>query len=121
MNRCVTTGIVLLMAGLLQACVQPTRDVSVTFEVDVRNQEDVQQVSVRGGLAPLSWQENAPLSDADGDSIYTGTFTFNIPYDSVPVKFVINENQFELDGKPNRMAPLKENEPALFRVVFDEE
>ena len=85
----------LLIAGG-GSCVQPTKEQVVNFKVDMKDQRQVWSVGVRGSLPPLSWNEDIELKDNDGDSMYTGQVTLDIPYDFVELKFVKNGGDFEL-------------------------
>ncbi|MEO1217499.1 MAG: hypothetical protein AAFY45_28490, partial [Bacteroidota bacterium] len=97
---------ILIYIGVLLlsvACVQPTIKHNITVELDMRKVENVQSVGIRGEYPPLSWNETFPLSDPDGDGIYTGSFIMDIPYDDFQYKFVLNGSEFELQGQDNRV------------------
>ena len=57
--------------------------------------------------------------DEDNDSIYTGSIVFDIPYDVVEIKFVKNEDQFELNDLPNRNLHFDDNQDTKYKVKFD--
>ncbi|MEM7660301.1 MAG: hypothetical protein AAF399_29615, partial [Bacteroidota bacterium] len=50
------------------ACVQPTYPHKIHVELDMRKVASFSTVGVRGDLPPLSWYEDIPLNDSDGDS-----------------------------------------------------
>lgn len=113
--------IIILMLLVATSCVQPTRKIEVNFSVDMRKQTQVDSVGIIGQLPPLSWNKRQSLEDLDGDSIYTGSFTFDIPYDQVAFKFVLNERTIELNGKDNRQVVVKNKTSVEYKAVFDEE
>jgi hypothetical protein len=80
----------------------------------------VSSISVRGSLAPLSWNSNFELKDENSDSIYTGTLVFDIPYDYVNIKFVKNENEFELQDQPNRQINFDQSLITYYKAIFDQ-
>ena len=111
--------ILLFFASHLISCVQETREITVSFEVDMRNIDQISSVSIIGALPPLSWREHAPMTDEDHDGIYDGTFTFDIPYDAIDYKYVLNKQQIELEGKANRRVFVKNQKNIIVRSVFD--
>ena len=113
------TTLLFALLVMLAACVQSTRKRTIVFAVDARQQENLRSIAVRGGMGALSWENNMYLDDADGDKIYTGTVTVDIPYDAIELKFVKNENEFELMDKPNRQIVFGNNDTVVVRAVFD--
>ena len=116
----------LLIIGLTivsSSCVQETKKQTVYFSVDAREIEDVQTIGVRGSIEPfLSWnQSTLMLTDNDNDSIYTGELVLDIPFSSVEVKFIKNEEIMELEGKGNRELVFEESGTTEFEAVFDEQ
>ena len=110
-----------LLCLLLSGCVQQTYKRTVRFSVDMSGIPDVTSVGVRGNFQPLNWQKNYSLTDDDGDSVYTGEITFDTPFDFVEVKFVKNENTFELEGKENRRVYFDQKDKVTYNTVFDKE
>jgi hypothetical protein len=117
-NRYCITGS-LILGLFIASCVQETKKQHVEFFVDAKGVENVNSISVRGSLPPLSWNQNYELKDEDNDSIYTGSIVFDIPYDVVEIKFVKNEDQFELNDLPNRNLHFDDNQDTKYKVKFD--
>lgn len=104
----------------MPSCVQATKKQTIHFEVDVRQEADLSSISVRGSLAPLNCNDNFELSDEDQDSIYTGSITFDIPYDYVNIKFVKNAEQFELDNQDNRKLVFDKSQTTTYQAIFNQ-
>ncbi|MEM6802931.1 MAG: hypothetical protein AAF696_16090 [Bacteroidota bacterium] len=114
---------ILWMLGITlisSACVQKTIPHTVSIEVDMRQLEGVESVGIRGQYPPLSWNEDFPLSDPDADSIYSGSFIMDIPYDDFQFKFVMNGSEFELAGQDNRVLTFEGKTEVSFQAVFDQ-
>ena len=103
----------------LTSCVQETKKQTVTFFVDAKGQENLNAISVRGSLPPLSWNQNFELNDADRDSIYTGSIVLDIPYDTIEIKFVKNDEEFELNNEPNRLLRFDSSQNTIYKATFD--
>lgn len=103
----------------LTSCVQETKKQTVTFFVDAKGQENLNTISVRGSLPPLSWNQNFELNDADRDSIYTGSIVLDIPYDTIEIKFVKNDEEFELNNEPNRLLRFDSSQNTIYKATFD--
>jgi len=88
--------------------------------VDARNEIDVSTMGVRGSVPPLNWKSNYKLKDDDLDSIYTGTIVIEIPYDYVNIKFVKNDEEFELKDQPNRKLFFDKSFTTNYSATFDE-
>ena len=101
------------------ACVQPTTPHAISVELDMRDVENIQSVGIRGEYPPLSWNEDFALADPDGDGIYTGNFIMDIPYDDFRYKFVLNGNEFELQGQDNRVLNFEGKTEVKLAAVFD--
>lgn len=113
---------VVFLVIICTSCVQETFKRTVSFSVDMSHESDVLSVGVRGDFDPLVWDEDFLLTDKDNDSIYTGTITFDTPFDFVSIKFVKNNSVFELNGKDNRKVYFdKLNESTKLEVIFNEE
>jgi len=82
----------------------------VLFQVDMNGAEAEAPVGIRGNLAPLSWENTFPLSDPDGDGIYSGQVDFAAVETStlLEYKFVSGEITWELETAGNRMLILEE-------------
>ena len=116
MKRFTFFTLVLILMG---SCVQKTKQQTVHFSVDARAEENVKKISVRGSVPPLNWNTNFELTDTDQDSIYTGTIIFDIPYDYVNLKFVKNDNEFELQDKPNRSVKFDQSLTTNYSATFN--
>ncbi|MEM1093587.1 MAG: Ig-like domain-containing protein [Bacteroidota bacterium] len=63
--------------------------VDVSREITLGNIRSGRFVGVRGSLPPLSWESTTPLSDNDGDGVFTGTISFTeAPGTVLEYKFV---------------------------------
>lgn len=49
----------------------------ITFQVDLSEESSVNEVGIRGGFEPLSWEKNLVMNDDDKDGIYTVTVEFD--------------------------------------------
>ena len=114
-----STVICIFLCAVLTSCVQKTYKQEVRFEVDARHLNEIQSIGVRGGLPPLSWNEDFLLSDPNKDSVFTGTITLDLPYDYVEVKFVKNGSEYELNGLPNRKLYFDPSKVTIFSAQFD--
>jgi hypothetical protein len=112
-------SLAILLCCLLLSCVQKTKNRTIHFSVDMRAVADVQTVAIQGDSNPLSWRQNVYLTDEDGDRIYTASILFETPYKYIDVKFVLNEDELELDGKPNRRVIFGDGEETNYSAVFD--
>lgn len=66
--------------------------VDMSRELALGNLLTTDVVGIRGSVAPLDWNTTQPLSDSDGDGIYTGSFTFTqTASTSVEYKFVFED------------------------------
>lgn len=108
------------IALITSACVQKTIPHKVQVEVDMRQMEGVESVGIRGDYPPLSWNKDFALTDPDADSIYSGNFIMDIPYDDFQFKFVMNGSVFELQGQDNRVLNFEGKTDAKLRAVFDQ-
>lgn len=110
---------ILLLVGFI-ACVQATYKRNISIELDMRGVLDIKQVGIRGEYPPLSWNKDLALTDSDGDSVYTGTFVLDIPYDSFQYKFVLNGSIFELQNEDNRVMIFDGKENLTCKAKFDQ-
>lgn len=86
----------------------------------MRNASDVSSVGVLGQYPPLNWNEPIALDDADGDSVYSGVVSIDIPYDKMQFKFVLNNSVIELFNQDNRLATFKDQTQVTYKAVFDQ-
>ena len=98
---------------MITGCVQKTHVKKIYFTIDMRSAGSFEKVGVRGDIKPLSWQESILLTDEDMDSIYTTEVEVNTASNQLNFKFVIDESEFELDGKDNRVLPFEYKEEDL--------
>ena len=120
MKKINVTIICLFMFIFFNSCVQKTKNQIVKFYVDTNGIENINSVGVRGQIYPLNWNKNFELNDKNSDKIYEGEITFDIPFDFVELKFVKNQNQFELLDQPNRRVYFDASGNTEFSVRFDE-
>lgn len=113
------TFVIISVLLLLTSCVQKTKEQTILFEVDTSHQKDIISLEIRGGLTPLSWKKGIQLDDADGDGIYTGSVTLDVPYDYVELKFVKNETEYELKGQPNRKVYFDKSGTTTYTTRYD--
>ena len=111
--------ILILFLCSVSSCVQQTKEQVVIFNVNAKGLKEVNTISVRGSIPPLNWSSNYELKDPDSDSIYSGRIVFDVPYDFIEVKFVKNENELELNNKPNRKLKFEEDQQTIFNLKFD--
>ena len=112
----------LLIGQCLLSCVQERHIKRVKFQLDMRQIKNFETVGIRGDIQPLSWQETTSLSDADGDSIYDTTLEFSTASNQLNFKFVINGEEFELEGSDNRVLPFEyKPEELTYMTAFDQE
>ena len=48
----------------------------IIFQVDLKDEESIENVGIRGSIAPLLWSENANMNDINGNGIYSLTIAF---------------------------------------------
>jgi hypothetical protein len=73
----------------------------LTFQVDASALEDVEQMGLRGGTPPLSWDKSIPMQDPRGHGYWEATVVFDSFPDLLEFKFIANEATWEL-GMQNR-------------------
>ena len=120
MKCIIRSFLIAFFAFTLFSCVQPTNKQIVHFSVDARNELDVSAIGVRGSVPPLNWKSNYELKDDDLDSIYTGTILIEIPYDYMNIKFVKNNDEFELKDQPNRKLIFDKSMTTNYSVSFNQ-
>ena len=85
---------------------QPT---TIFFQLDTKSiNQEIQSIGIRGNQPPLSWEKSIPLSDDDGDGIFSVRITFPISQqETLSYKFILNEKIWELDdNRGNRQLGL---------------
>ena len=106
---------------LFSACVQKEHVKEVTFMVDMRGVDNVSTVVIRGQFTSPPWEVTLPMSDENNDGIYETTLEEPTAQSSVSFKFVINEDQFELEGQPNRTVQFQYRpEVIVYSGIFDD-
>lgn len=72
-------------------------------------------VGIRGNLPPLSWEKTYPMTDADGDGIYTATITFDSKKDKLRLhyKYVYGDVVWEFEQLANRVLILNNAPPVV--------
>ena len=106
MNRAKVIAVFGILFLLTVNCVQPTRQTTVRFEINMQDDDsfdfEMDSVGVIGEYFPLNWNTPIWFSDSNGDSIYTGSVVIDIPYDTMEFKLIKGNGQIELFGKDNR-------------------
>ena len=92
----------LFFALLLACCVQEEYEKTVTVYLDMNGVENVGNVGIRGNFTSPRWNQLIPLTDEDGDGIYTITLTQKTAVYGIEFKFVNQGSEYELKGQPNR-------------------
>ncbi len=85
--------------------------ITVTFELDlngVANLVEKETVGIRGNIAPLIWEKTFPMTDVDGDGVYTAVITFDSKKDKpwLRYKYVYGNVVWELEQLANRVLAL---------------
>ena len=102
------------------SCVQETHIKTISFEVDAGSIGNIESLSIRGNMSPLSWDRDFPLTYDKIDSVYTATIEVNTAQNQMRFKFVKNSSEFELEGKDNRTIPFEyKPENILYKSIFD--
>jgi hypothetical protein len=92
----------ILFVLLFTSCVQEEHEKTITFLVDMNGIDNVGSVGIRGDFTDQQWRETVPLTDEDGDGIYTATLTQKTAIYGIEFKFVNQGFDYELKGEPNR-------------------
>lgn len=98
----------LLLCILLCLCTQScyTQEYSVTFKVDMTKHFENEKISIRGNIAPLTWDKDFPLTDDNQDGVYEATVLFKTSKNRLRYKFA-KGTELELIGSDNRSLYLK--------------
>lgn len=111
-----------LLSFCLSSCVQETHLKTVTFKVDMNEQQDVAKVGLRGPFTNPPWGVTISMQDPDGDGIYETTISQKTGQGGVGFKFVNQDSIFELAGKDNRYLRFEYRpQTLLYEGVFDED
>ncbi|MBO6607436.1 hypothetical protein [Psychroserpens sp.] len=94
---------IILFTLLSLSCVQERHSKTITFKVDMRQIETVNNVGIRGNFTEDSWNETIPMLDNNGDGIYETTITRETAFNAMQFKFVNQESDFELKDADNRI------------------
>ncbi len=114
--------VVLLLSFYLSSCVQETHLKTVTFKVDMKEQNEVANVGLRGPFTDPPWGVTLPMEDQDGDGIYETTISKKTAQSSLGFKFVNQDSVFELEGKDNRFIQFEYRPQVLvYEGVFNSE
>jgi uncharacterized membrane protein YphA (DoxX/SURF4 family)/C-terminal processing protease CtpA/Prc len=108
--------VLILLIGFSLSAQGQTKTVSL--KLNTQSLEEVNTVSVRGNIRPLSQSENYALTDKDGDGIYEAKIDFETSKRNVKFKFLVNGNM-ELKGSDERIIWFKD-EPVVESYVFNE-
>ena len=123
------------MAAAGASGVATPRQITLTFQLDLSRTNLLgsppKQVGVRGSVPPLDWERSRPLTDPDGDGVFSATVAFDATRSQrfVEYKFVVEgaKPRWELENEANRVALLREGARTLTAVpwnmpdVFDRE
>ena len=111
------TGGAFLFALLFSISTQAIAQEGVTvhFKVKYDQPKAVKNPGIRGSMAPLSWDKNYPVTDADGDGIYEATVTFaSASTEDLQYKFVYGKGQVNWElSSGNRLLALDQSEISL--------
>lgn len=99
---------------LFFGCVQKEHQKTVTFKVDMTQEQNVQRVGLRGQFTSPSWEVTVPMSDENGDGIYEVTLIEATAQSSVDFKFIKNNDEFELEHQPNRFVQFEYKPEIIF-------
>jgi major membrane immunogen (membrane-anchored lipoprotein) len=92
----------IILALFLASCVQEEHEKTLTFSVDMNGIENAGNVGIRGNFTDQQWRETVPLTDEDGDGIYTTTVSQKTAVYGIEFKFVNQGFDYELKDKENR-------------------
>jgi len=111
---------IIIILLLLSSCVQEKHLKTVTFKVDMRGEENIGKVGVRGQFTMPSWKKTVYLSDEDNDSIYNVTLSREAAQNGFYFKFVNQDSIYELKNLDNRFIKLEyKPENIIYEAVFN--
>ena len=102
MKRISNSSIILGLFLIMASCVQEEHLKTVPFKVNMSQLENVNNVGIRGQFTSPPWEVTVPMKDENNDGIYEVTLSEMTAQSSVDFKFVNQNDQFELECKPNR-------------------
>ncbi|MFT6810216.1 MAG: hypothetical protein ACJA01_003459 [Saprospiraceae bacterium] len=79
----------------------------------------VQYVGVIGESLPLTWNTPIDLSDLDKDELYEGVTAIQVAYNYSEFKFMLNEEEIELEGRGNRIVRFRDKTVVESSGTFD--
>ena len=113
--------LIIISIAFLMSCVQPMRDITINFTVDMNSIDSINSVGVIGENQPLSWEKPRPLTDIEIDGIFEAVIRIQAAYNFAPFKFMYNEKIIELEGKRNRIVDFTNQKEAYYFAKFDQE
>lgn len=111
-------GVFCLLSFVIFVVSPSQAEYKVTFQVDMGQRENIEVVSLRGNIEPLSWDKDFLLTDENKDGIFEATIIFNTKERLVQYKFLQN-GEWELDGVDNRTYRL-DSDQITVKNVFDQ-
>lgn len=106
------------LVALLSCQTSKSQINEITFKVAIDKSDINKTITLRGSIAPLSWDEDHPLTDTDGDGIYETSITFNTDKRNVKYKFLVDGTS-ELEGSDSRRLWFK-SVPKTVQHIFNE-
>lgn len=102
------------------SCVQERHQKTITFKVDMRHIENVNNVGMRGNFTDQPWSETVLFNDTDNDGIFETTITRETAFNSIQFKFVNQLEDYELKGANNRILEFEyKPETIIYEAKFD--
>ena len=93
----------LITSCLIVSCVQQEHEKEITFKVVMQENEKVESIGLRHQFTSPPWQVTIPLEDEDGDGVFEVQIVEQTAQSVLEFKFVDSNDNFELEGKPNRV------------------
>ncbi|GAB5517973.1 MAG: S41 family peptidase [Rhodothermales bacterium] len=110
--------------GLLSLLIAPVVVAQpVTLHIDMTAWGDVQEgavVGARGNTAPLSWGKTLPMTDTDGDGVYSLTLSFPDGTEVVEYKVVVEPSDGQTQWEPDQNRMLLPGRMTIDRRAFGE-
>ncbi|MCW5515364.1 hypothetical protein [Muriicola sp. Z0-33] len=114
-------GLILLIL-ITSGCVQTTHQKSITFKVDMNAVDKYENVGLRGSFTSPPWEVSLPMKDDDKDGIYEFFLKKKTAQNSIEFKYIIVEEQFELEGRNNRVINFEYRPQQItYTSIFDDE
>lgn len=112
--------LLIIITLLSVSCVQERHQKSITFKVDMRSVENVNNVGVRGNFTDQPWSETVLFSDDDNDGIYETTISRETAFNSIQFKFVNQLEDYELKDADNRILEFEyKPETIIYEAKFN--